>query len=137
MVRLVLMKPEAFNKKNSKRFLRTGLIVLVSALIIFLSWYYQTLIKSRPIKNFNLIGICSTGDTLELETRESAKYLSGCNTVQLKDTLEVFAKTTTVFNPFSTRKTQITIGLNPKIRYVKIIGKVISRDSIRICAIKM
>jgi hypothetical protein len=52
----------------------------------------------------NLISICIDKNKLKIELAESAKYISSFETQRGKDTIEIFVRTTTIYNPFAIKE---------------------------------
>jgi hypothetical protein len=77
-----------------------------------------------------MIGLhLNNADQLNIETRESAKYIESCDTILSKDTLKLFPKTTTVFNPFSKKHWLIVIKIPTNVRFFRVAGKLVSLGS--------
>lgn len=79
---------------------------------------------------WDMLVVSLTKDQLQIETAESAKYLSGVEYSISKDTIQISVRITTVLNPFSDKKCFNIIRLDPEVNYIKIASVIKHRSEI-------
>jgi hypothetical protein len=107
---------------------RSWMYVLILIFLAITIGYYFLFIKERRVNQFQLINIVDKEDSLQITTKESAKYISDISTNIISDTImkiELF--TTTIYNPFSKRRTEVNINIGRQIRSLVVAGHQIQR----------
>jgi hypothetical protein len=95
--------------------------------------YWTVFVKSKLIIDNNLISICLNKNKLNVELAESANYISSIETKTSKDTLEIFVRTTSMYNPFSNKEIHKILDVPSQVSYIKVGSKLTSISVIRTC----
>lgn len=108
------------------------IIILSSVVLVISIAYYFTLVKSKMVTDEFFLKVRSQKNgTVLISTMESMKYISDYAIEPVDETtVNVNVYTTTIYNLFSGKATEINISLDEKIKYLIIAGKTIKRDSL-------
>ena len=95
-----------------------GLLLLIG---VFAVWFWAIFIKYQP--NNKMLDIVLINGQLEIQTEQSAKYISVDTTIS-HDTLAIKVYTTSVMNPFAEKSWHKIIRLDQSIKYVNFDDKI-------------
>lgn len=100
-------------------------------LVVFFISYYIIFIYSYKLSNPKLVSVCSEGNKIKIELRDSFSYISNYKSKIDKDTLIVTIYKTSMANIFERRKRgNIYIDRN-NIQYVYIAGRYFSLEKLK------
>jgi hypothetical protein len=116
--------------------MRKIIIAIGMLLCIATAVFGMTFIRSEMVTNEKLLAICLNNNQLKIETAESAKYISGVENKISRDTIELIIKTTSIYNPFSTKEIQKIVMLKPNLQYIKVGNTVIPIIKVSKCRIE-
>ena len=103
----------------------------VFILLIALVFYYSVFVREKKVINSKFLKVVDNGQTLQINTTESSKYIKNYLVKDINDTtVQIDVFTTTIYNPLATRKSEINIDLDKKIKTIKIAEREIKRDSL-------
>jgi len=90
----------------------TSLLIIIAVCAV---GYWYIFIKKQP--NNTMLNICMMNNQLEVQTEQSAKYIS-VDTAISKDTVILQVYTTSVLNPFAEKTSHKFITLDTAIKYL-------------------
>jgi hypothetical protein len=112
---------------------------IFTALTVFIcvgaTGFWWVFMKSEAVADAGMLSVCLNKNQLNVQSIESAKYIVAVENEMRSDTLNLYVKTTTVFNPFVKSIHGKSIELPVAVKFIKIAGKVVSADKLSSCQV--
>ncbi|MCY7290708.1 MAG: hypothetical protein LH615_00850 [Ferruginibacter sp.] len=108
------------------------MMVILFLLIVFIgASYFIAFVKGKRVINGKLLKVRNQKTGVVLSTMESSKYISDYDLQVVNDsTASISVYTTSIYNLFANKVSEISITLDDRVKKLIVVGKVIERDSL-------